>query len=276
VNTKQRPPILRRRLGHRLRALREAAKLTIEDAAARLDKSRSALHRIEAGQTRADVHLIRSMMDIYDVYVDDLVDAAREAYKPQFDYGLLGYVDAEAQAVLVREFCALNLPGLLQTEPYIRALFARYPLARTPKLLEHDVAVRLNRQRRLTDQDWPLELVAIVDEAALRRKVGGTEVMRGQLEHVVKAATLPTVTLQVLPLRSGAHGCMDGGFNLLSFPEDDPELLYVAYVTGSLHIEVAEEVRVARLAFEQLRAEALDPADSVALIERVRAELDDA
>lgn len=280
MNTKKRPPFLRRRLGHRLRALREAAGLTIADAAAKLDKTRSALHRIEAGQTRADVHLIRSMMDVYDIYVDDLVDAAREARRPRwfsrFRLADLGYVDLETEAVRVNEFCGLNLPGLLQTEPYMRALFARSPRPRSPKALEDDVAVRLTRRGRLSSEDHPLELMAIVDEAALRRRVGGAEVMRGQLRHLIESAVLPTVTLQVLPLRDGAHGGMEGGFILLRFPEDDPELLYVEHVAGSLHIEDAEEVGAARLAFEQLRTETLGPADSVALIEQIRAEFDEA
>jgi DNA-binding XRE family transcriptional regulator len=260
--------------------MRERAGLTMEEAAARLDMSRTSLFRVESGEYRANVHLIRSMMDLYDCYLEDLLDQAREALKPRWfhQYPLvdMGYVDVETEAVLVREFCGFNVPGLLQTEPYMRALFNHHPLPRTARVLEDDVAVRLIRQQRLTNEDEPLELVAIVDEAALRRMVGDTEVMHGQLDHLIETAALPTVTLQVLQLHDGAHSAMDGAFTLLSFPEDyNPELLYISYATGSLHIEKAEQLRAARLMFEQLRTEALGPADSVALIEQVRAGLDE-
>jgi transcriptional regulator with XRE-family HTH domain len=280
VHTKQKPLFLRRRLGRRLRALRESAGLSMDEAAARLEMSRTSLFRVESGEYKANVHLIRSMMDLYDSYVEDLLDQAREALKPRWYHQCssadMGYVDVETEAVMVREFSGLNLPGLLQTEPYMRAVFARHPLHRTAKKLEDDVAVRRIRQRRLTNDDEPLELVAIVDEAALRRRVGSVDVMRGQLEHLVESAELPTVTLQVLPLRDGAHSATDGAFILLTFPEDyNPEMLYVEYITGALHIEDAKQVRACNMVFDRLRTEALGPADSVALIEQVRVELDD-
>ena len=273
MNTQTKAPFLRRRLGRRLKALREEAGLTIEQAAPLLDKTRSALGRIERGETRADVHFVRSCMDLYDQYVDDLLAETREALKPQWfrSYGVedLGYVDVETHAATVKEFPALNLPGLLQTESYIRAMLAG-GRRRTKIQMDNDIAVRLIRQRRLTGDSSPLDLVAVVDEAALRREVGGAEVMREQLRHLVEAAAWPTVSLQVLPLREGVHSAMDGAFILLSFPEpEDSELLYVEYATGALHIEDSEEVRRARLKFDQLRTEALSPADSVALIEQI-------
>ena len=124
----KRAPFLRRRLGRRLRELREAANLTIAEAAKRLDKTPSALQRIETGATVADVHFCRSAMDIYDEYDESLVEQAREAAKPPWfrSYGIedLGYVDVETYASSVKEFSGLQLPGLLHTESYIRALFA--------------------------------------------------------------------------------------------------------------------------------------------------------
>ncbi len=120
MNTHNKAPFLRRRLGRRLRALREEAGLTIEQAAPLLDKTRSALGRIEKGVTRADVHFVRSCMDLYDQFVEDLIAETREALKPQWfrSYGVedLGYVDVETYAASVKEFSGLNLPGLLQTE----------------------------------------------------------------------------------------------------------------------------------------------------------------
>jgi len=272
VNTHNKAPFLRRRLGRRLRALREEAGLTIEQAAPLLDKTRSALGRIEKGVTRADVHFVRSCMDLYDQFVEDLLAETREALKPQWfrSYGFddMGYVDVETYAARVEEFPGLNLPGLLQTEAYIRALLRRSKQA--AQRLANDVPVRLIRQQRLQDPENRLELAAVIDESALRREVGGPEVMRAQLRHLIEMSDLPTVTLQALPLREGAHSAMDGAFTLLSFPEPDyPELLFVEYATGALHIEDEGEVRAARLKFDQLRTEALSPADSVTLIERI-------
>lgn len=266
----KKPPFLRRRLGRRLRAIREAADLTLDTAAARLDKTRSALHRIETGHTKADVHFVRSAMDLYDNYSEELLEQAREAAKPQWfrAYGVadLGYVDVETHASAVAEFSGLKLPGLLHTEGYMRALFER-GRRRTVEQMNNDIQVRLIRRRRLVSEDDPLKLTAIIDESALRRDVGGPQVMTEQLRHLMEMAALPTVTLQVLPLR--AHSAMDGGFTVLSFPEPDQEMLYVEYVTGALHIEDEAEVRASRLKFERLRSEALSPSDSVALIEHI-------
>jgi transcriptional regulator with XRE-family HTH domain len=274
LNTQNKAPFLRRRLGRRLRTMREAAGLSLDQAAERLDKKRSALHRIETGMTKADVHFVRSVMDIYDEYDPHLLDQTREAAKPLWfrAYGIsdMGYVDVETFAVAVKEFPGLNLPGLLQTEDYVRAMLGQGRHRRTDAQVANDVRVRLIRQQRLVDSENPLDLVAIVDEAALRRAVGGPEVMRSQLRHLIQVTDLQTVSLQVLPLSTGAHSSMDGAFTLLSFLDpQDPEMLYVEYPTGALHIEDEKEVAEARLKFENLRSEALSPADSLVLIERI-------
>jgi transcriptional regulator with XRE-family HTH domain len=137
-------------LGKRLKALRESAKLSMDQAAMKLDKSRTALHRIEAGETRADVHLIRSMMDVYDKYVDGLIDDTREALKPLWfrAYGVddFGYLDVETYASHVRAFGGLKIPGLLQTEAYVRALFTGSRRRRTRQQIDNDIKVRLIRQ----------------------------------------------------------------------------------------------------------------------------------
>jgi transcriptional regulator with XRE-family HTH domain len=274
VDVHKKPPFRRRRLGKRLRALRESAGLSMDAAGAKLDKSRTSLLRIESGEYRADVHLIRSMMDVYDRWDEGLLEAARDALKPSWftSYGVqdLGYTDVETEASRVCDYPGMHLPGLLHTEPYLRALFERVHHRRSPKHVDNQVAVRSIRQQRLTSEDNPLELVAIVDEAALRREIGGPEIMRAQLQHLIEMAALPTVTLQVLRLKSCPPSAMGGAFTLLEFPEpDDPELLYHEYVTGALHIEDESEVREARLVFDALRSEALNPAESVALIDQL-------
>jgi len=247
----------------------------MEAAAKKLDKSRYSLLRIESGVYRADVHLIRSMMDVYDQWDEGLLDAARDALKPSWfaAYGIkdLGYTDIETEAARVCDYPGMHLPGLLHIEPYIRAMFGYPHYRRTPEQIDNQVAVRKIRQQRLTSDDDPLELVAIVDEAALRREVGGPEVMRAQLDHLIIMAALPTVTLQVLQMKGSPPIAMNGALTLLDFPDpDDPELLYHEYPTGALHIEDQDEVREARLVFDTLRSEALNPADSVALIEQIQ------
>lgn len=275
VDVGKRAPFLRRKLGRRLREIREGAGMTLSGAAQRLDKTRSALQRIETGVTKADVHFVRSAMDIYDTYDPTLVDQAREAAKPPWfrAYGTedMGYVDVETHAASVKEFSGLKLPGLLHTEAYIRALFAHSRRRRSPEQLRNDIEVRLIRQERLTSEENPLEVAAIIDESALRREVGGREVMRGQLRHLVEVAELSGVTLQVLPLK--VHSALDGGFTLLSFHDhDEPDLLFVEYITGALHIEEDDEVRACKLNFDRLGVEALSPDDSVALIKKISQE----
>jgi transcriptional regulator with XRE-family HTH domain len=264
------PPYRRRQLGKRLRKMRETAGFSMDDASDRLDKSRTALFRIESGETRVDVHLARSMMDLYDIYDDGLLDAVRVAAKPswfaKFRLSDMGYVDVETEACRVCEY-AVVVPGLLQTEAYFRAMFDGNRRRRTAQQIDNQVAARLIRQQRLTDDS--LELAAIVDESALRREVGGPEVMRGQLSHLVEVAGLSNVTLQVLPFGAGSHSAIEGAFVLLDFPDSDEPLLFHEYVSGSLHIEAEEEVREAKLVFEALRSEALSPADSVTMIERL-------
>jgi transcriptional regulator with XRE-family HTH domain len=255
--------------------MREQAGLNLEDAAQRLDKSRSSLGRIETGQSRADVHLVRSMMDLYDIYDPELLDLVREANRPGWwtKYGIddRGYISTETEASTLRELAIINIPGLLQTEPYMRALFAahRLPAHKT----ENEVAARLHRQRRLRDEACPLELTAVIDEAALRKLVGGAAAMRAQLRHLVECAELSTVSIQVLPDAAGAHTGASGAFIILDFPDREAALLYVAHVTGALHIEKPEELAQARLVFDQLRSEALSPRESTALIERLAGEL---
>jgi transcriptional regulator with XRE-family HTH domain len=273
VTEQRRSTFQRRKLGNKLRRMRERAKMTLDDAAAKLEKSRCTLHRIERGEIKADVHLIRSMMDVYDQFDPTLLDEARQAAKPPWyrAYGLknLGYVDVETEAAYVHEFALIELPGLLQTEAYMRALFAQ-TCGRSSQTLEKDIRVRLIRQERLTNDDRPLDLIAIVHEAALRNEIGGPEVMRGQLRHLVEMAEIPTVALHLIPQEGGGYRVPNGSFILLGFPDpEDPEYLYVEHTTGSLHIEESSQVRQTRLVFDQLRTSVLSPAESVALIERL-------
>jgi transcriptional regulator with XRE-family HTH domain len=273
--------IRRRQLARQLRLLREQAGLTIEVAAPALDWSPSKLSRIENAHQSVDVHSVRSMLDLYDVggaKWSELVELTRAARRRGWwrAYGLddKGYLPLEAEASLVQDFTVMYVPGLLQTADYARTLFVASATRRTSETLDRDVTVRMIRQERLTSTDDPLELVAIVDEAVLHRPVGGPTVMRAQLARLVEAAALDTVTFQVLPAGIGAHPGLSGAFTVLSFDGlGEPDMAYVEHPMGAVHIEKEEDVARARLVFDQLRSLALSPADSLALVERVVAQL---
>jgi transcriptional regulator with XRE-family HTH domain len=270
--------VRRLHLGRILRELREEAGLSLEVAAPALDWSSSKLSRIENGRQGVDVHGVRTMMDIYGVVGpqwDELLDLTRSLSEKGWwrVFGLddKGYVPLEAEATLVREATTAYVPGLLQIEAYARAVFAIHQ--RTDAELDNLTAVRRIRQERLTSLEDPLELVAVVDEVVLRRPVGGAAVMRVQLAHLVEAADLDRVTLQVLPMSLGAHPGLSAPFTLLTFGGIDfGDMVYVEHPVGAVHISKEDEVAVARLKFDRLRSLALDPDDSVELIERVAAE----
>jgi len=270
------PTFRRRRLARRLRQMREQAKMTLEDAAPRLDKTRSSLGRIETGISRADVHLIRSMMDLYDHYDPDLLDMARAANRPAWWTPFFrrctenrGYVGLEADAVSVLEFSLAYVPGLLQTERYMRAVLDSELMApRDAEQLENEVTVRLRRQRRLTDEDDPLELVAIVDESAIRRPIGGPAVMREQLTYLIDRARLPHASLHIIPNEVGMHVRLQGPFAILEYEWPEP-MLYIDHVRGALHVDDPAELRRARALFDHLESLALSGDESLRLIEKI-------
>ncbi|WP_214405793.1 helix-turn-helix domain-containing protein [Pseudonocardia lacus] len=270
----------RRILGRRLKLLREEFGLTLEEAAPKLDWSTSTLSRIENGQQAPNVHGMRSMMDLYQVTGDgweDLLRMTREVRRKGWwrAYGLGddAYVGFEAEASRVQEFALSFFPGLLQVPEYSRALFTT-AVERTPEHLADVMQVRAIRQRRLTSAEHPLELVTVVDESVLHRPIGGPAVLREQLAHVVRAAALPSVTLQVLPTAVGAHAGIASPLAVLSFEHlGEPDIAYVEHTLGSLRVEKESEVRRARIVIDRLRSAALGPEESLALVREVAAQL---
>lgn len=274
MGTEGSPTLHRRRLARRLRQMREKANMTLAEAAPKLDKTKSALGRIETGETGADIHLVRSMMDVYDQYDKHLPDLVRAAMQPGWwtPYGIRdrGFLGLETDADEEWDSSLSYIPGLLQTEAYMRAVFSNGRLKRSKKQFEGQVGARLFRQRRLTDIEAPLTLVAIIDESALRKPTGGRDVMREQLRHLIEAAELETVTIQVIPDELGSHPGLDGAFTVLEFQDpEDPSLLYVEYPTGAIHVEKTEEVTDAKLLIGKLRSLAPSSVESVDFIQRV-------
>lgn len=271
----------RLQLGRILRELREHAGLSLEIAAPALDWSSSKLSRIENGRQGVDVHGVRTMMDIYGVggpQWEELLDIARLAAKKGWwrAYGLddRGYVPLEAGARTAWDATIGFVPGLLQTPAYAREIFKSAVTARTPAEIDRAVAVRSVRRQRLSSDEDPLDLVALVDEAALRRPVGGHEVMREQYASLLASAELERVELRVLLTRLGARPAMSAGFTILDFDDPGlPDMVYVEHPVGAVHASKEADVARAKLVFGRLLELALDTDESAVLIERIAEEM---
>ncbi len=272
------PVVLRQEVGRRIRLARRHAGLTVIEAAARLEITRSSLSRFENGVSGVNVHLLRSMMDVYDERLDDVLELVRQARAPGWwrRYGISNkdFVALETAASRIVNYEVALVPGLLQTEEYARALFTSGSRTRSEEWIANQLAVRLNRQERLTDEEHPLELEAVVHEFALRNPVGPPPIMRAQLGHLALINELPTVTLRVLPALAFTSEATYGGFSILDFPAvGHPSMCYALHALGDERQDKSEYVEPARLRFARLRSMALDPDESIALIERVTDEL---
>jgi hypothetical protein len=227
-----------------------------------------------------DVHGVRSTLDLYGAGGEqwgELIDLARSAGRRGWwrEYGLgdSRYIGFETEARQVQEFTLAYMPGLLQVPEYSEALFRTAGRWRTTVEVERAVAMRTTRQKRLTATDDPLHLVAIIAEAALHIPVGGSAVLHAQLDHLVMAAELDTVTLQVLPTAVGAHAALASGFSVLSFGDlGEPDIAYVEHTMGAEYLDKESDVALARLKFDQLRSLALAPAESQELIRQIAGE----
>jgi transcriptional regulator with XRE-family HTH domain len=277
------PTARRRRLGLELRRLREAAGVKLDQAAAHVDVDPSTLSRIENGKGPCRTSYLTTLLDIYGVtdpqQTQFLKDMAREGQRKEWwaDYDDLTaefgiYVGLEAAAASLRAYEAQLVHGLLQTPDYARAVLRAGDKKATAGHIGRLTELRVKRQDVLTRPGSPLELWAILDEAVLRRQVGGRKVMRAQLGKLLEAAELPNLTLQVLPFSQGAHAGINGPFYLLDFPGEDPPTAYVDSPAGNIFLDKPHQVRRWSEAFDQLRAEAISPSDSREMIATLSAE----
>lgn len=276
------PTVRRRRLAAELRELRRASGKSRDEVAAFVDVAPSTITKVENASAAARVPLVVALCELYGV--DDakrnvLMTLAREASQQSWWQDFSGaipqwfevYVGLEAEAVEIRTWHPEMIDGRLQTEGYMRALISAEVEVPADDEIDRRVSVRLKRQEQLTAAE-PLQLWTIIGEAALRRMVGGPEVMRDQLQHLLEMSRLNNVTLQVLPFDVGAHPGMQGGFHLLRF-RDDPDVAYAEYRQGSIYMEKDEDVTSYRRALDLLVARALGPDQSRELIRRVLREL---
>ncbi|WP_026128505.1 helix-turn-helix domain-containing protein [Nocardiopsis halophila] len=272
------PSVRRRRLSVQLRRYREQQGLTAAKAGAALGWPQQKISKIESGeQKRLPPDELDLLLDLYEVVDagerEALQECARLAkergwwskYRNAFPGGL---PDFEAEASVIKTFEGQVVPGLLQTPEYAAEVFRAYRI-RQDEEIERLVEARMQRQAILNKVDPPY-LTAVIDEAALRRRVGGPDVMATQLRHLKHTASRHNIDIYVLPFAAGAHAATTGSFMILDFPDPmDASLGYVETPTSSLYIEDEGELREFNSMMGRAQSAALSPAGSLSLIDKV-------
>jgi transcriptional regulator with XRE-family HTH domain len=272
-----------KRLGAALRSLRAASDLKVDQVATSLGWSGSKVSRIETAKQVVSPDDVRKLVALYEVGPDEIekyVAVARQArqrdwwhkYDDVLPEWFEGYLGLEAEASKISTYESDLVPGLLQTERYAAAVLSAFPLRTTPEEMERAVDLRRARQDRLSDIN-PLTLDVVISETVLRRAIGGTDVMREQLEHLATMAERPNIILRLLPFASGQHPGINGSFSVLEFDPDDGRIVTVETLTSTLYIEKTREVGIYRLAFDLIRSAALGPDEMADMITNTAREL---
>ena len=276
------PAVPRRRLGAELRRLRDEAGLLIEQVADELECSTSKISRLETGKGIPKARDVRDMLDRYGVKDsktrERLMRLAREGQQQGWWHefsDLLSekgdaFVALESDAASMRSYEASVVHGLLQTEAYAREIATIHLVDPGPADVERFVRSRRRRQDVLLRDEAPLDFHVITEEAALYRPVGGPEVFREQLEHLLDMAKRPNITIQILPLSTGVHPALPGSFALLAFAEDvDHGVVFAEGVAGGVMLESAKDVENYTRVFDEIRRRAFDPDESETFIASV-------
>src|SRR5689334_10335337 len=272
------PTVLRIVLGSQLRRLREQRQITCEEAGEAIRASHSKISRMELGRVRFRRRDVADLLTLYNVKSEEereamlaLADQANEpgwwhSYSDILPSWFEVYIGLEEAASRIRAYEVQFVPGLLQTEDYARAVtLLGHPDAPGHEI-ERRVGLRMRRQALLRGEDPP-HFWAVVDEAALRRPLGGAAVMRRQLEYLIEVTELPHVTLQVVPFHLGGHAAAGGPFSILRFAEPDlPDVVYLEQLTSSLYLDKPETVDSYLRVMERICMEAATPADSAEII----------
>jgi transcriptional regulator with XRE-family HTH domain len=280
------PVVQRRRLRAELRRVRLAAGLTQDQVAEAMDWSLSKLIRIENGSVNISTNDLKALLQYYKITdserVTDLVAMGRVArerswwseYRDLASRQLLQLIEYEAAAMISRNFQLSVAPGLLQTEDYARAVLEKNNPNRNPDEVDALVGLRMRRQELIDRADPPL-LFFILDEAVIRRQVGGPAVLRGQLSRFLEVSAKPNVTLEVVPFSAGIHPGTLGPFVIHEFPDDaDDDTVYLENQQGEfLNRDNPDEILAYRERFEQLRKLSLGPGGTERFLARVVEEL---
>ncbi|HKD98902.1 MAG TPA: helix-turn-helix transcriptional regulator [Micromonosporaceae bacterium] len=265
------PTVLRMLLGAHLRRLREARGVSREDAGWEIRSSESKISRMELGRVSFKERDVVDLLTLYGLddpqERDRLLALARQANTPGWwhRYGEVlpswfqSYLGLEAATSLIRTYEVQFIPGLLQTRDYARAVVMLGHERALDEEIERRVDLRMARQQLLTRSNPP-QLWAVLDEALLRRPIGGAKVMVAQLEALINVSQLPNVRLQVIPFAAGGHAAAGGAFSILRFPDEDlPDVVYVEQLTSALYLDKRDDVDQYAVAMETLCIQAAPP-----------------
>lgn len=258
-------------LGAELRVARERAGMSQAELGEPLFVNGSFIGQLEAGTRRMHIDFARQIDDILDTngfFARNCGAAAKSKYPDHF----AAAAEAEALAKAIREYAPLIIPGLLQTEPYARAVFRAYQPTATEGAIDELVANRMARAALLEDPTTPL-LWTVLDEAVLRREVGSRQVMADALRHLAALTRSHRIILQVIPFSAGAHPVLGGPLRLMAF-DDAPPLVYVEGLETGLLLDDPATVNQRTLTYDLLTASSLPPRESLALIESVAEDYD--
>jgi transcriptional regulator with XRE-family HTH domain len=263
--------VLRILLGAQLRRLREGKGISREDAGYEIRASGSKISRMELGRVSFKERDVADLLSMYGVgnlaEREALLGLARQANSPGWwhHYGDIlppwfqSYLGLEAAATLIRTYEIQFVPGLLQTPEYARAVILLGHAGATADEIDRRVELRRQRQQIL-DRIEPPQLWAVIDEAVLRRPIGGPEVMRTQIEALIEAAKKPNVRLQIIPFHAGGHAAAGGPFAILRFPEPElPDVVYVEQLTSAIYLEKRDDVDHYAIAMERVCIDAEPP-----------------
>jgi Domain of unknown function (DUF5753)/Helix-turn-helix domain len=273
--------VLRMMLGHRLRRLRELSGVIPEDAGYEIRASRSKISRMENGRVGFKDRDVADLLTLYGVTDEraraGLLELARQANTPGWwsKYGDIladwfeDYLGLEAAASVIRSFELQFVHALFQTEAYARAVTLLGFKAAPAEEIDRRVSLRLKRQDLLAGPQPP-RVWSILDEAALRRPVGGRAVMRAQLKRLAEAADLPHVTIQVVPFDRGGHAAAGGSFTILRFGDAElPDVVYIEQLTSALYLDRRDDVDHYLEVMDRLSADALTPAATARLLGQI-------
>ncbi|WP_407642491.1 helix-turn-helix domain-containing protein [Actinomadura craniellae] len=262
-------------LGSELRRLRESRGVSRPEAGYAIRASESKISRMELGRVSFKERDVADLLTLYGVADrderDSLLRMAKEANTPGWwhrytevlPHWFQTYVGLEEAASMIRTYELQFVPGLLQCESYARAVIRQGNAEADEAEIDQRVDLRMRRQRRLTEPAAP-RLWAVLDEAALRRPIGGPEVMREQFEHLIAMSKLTNVTIQVMPFQFGGHAAEGGAFSLLRFPHSDlPDVVYVENLIGSLYLDKRDDVDVYLQAMERLCVDSATPEQTI-------------